>query len=47
MAPAAGERLRGPGLEPRVMNGDAFRTFIGDMFTLWKDIVKDANVRVD
>lgn len=45
--PAVGERLRGLGLEPKVMNDDAFRTFIGDMFTLWKDIVKDANIRAD
>lgn len=45
--PAVVERLRGLGLEPKIMNGDAFSGFIGDMLKLWQDIVRVANVRVD
>ncbi len=45
--PAFGERLRGLGLEPKIMNGAEFRTFIADMFTLWKDTVRTAGVQAD
>ncbi len=45
--PAFGDRLRGLGLEPKIMNGAEFRTFIADMFTLWKDTVRTAGVQVD
>jgi len=45
--PAVIERMRTLGLEPRIMNGEAFGSFIENMFALWKDTVRIANIHVD
>jgi tripartite-type tricarboxylate transporter receptor subunit TctC len=41
------ERLRGIGLEPQPMNGEAFRNFIAGMFDLWRETVRVAGVKAE
>lgn len=45
--PAVIERLQQVGCEAKVMNGDQFRSFIGDMLNLWKDTVRASGVRAE